>query len=821
MLRQMSHRTITIGLCCMVGALVAAVPIFITSVQANAPAQPDYAMQLVPAGEITLPDGSTVFVEPFLIGVTEVTNANYALCMADGTCTPPDDDSAPPTEPDYPVLGVSLEQAQVYCTWAGMRVPDQTEWIKAAGWDADAGRLLLYPWGDEFTGHEANLAVVGATGEPLPVGSFDMGQSPYFLYDMSGNASEWVSDGSLMGGSWLTPPEDGQTTSAISPAGPGPDSGIRCAFACPTCEAEEALPETVETEAPVAAETEAPVAAETEAPVAAETEAPVAEETEAPVAEETEAPPAEETETPPAEETEAPPAEETETPPPVQTETPEPPPSIEPPAPEPPGDVYDYDLVQAATSDDAAYADMIGISASLGGVPAPSTGRPYQQGQWHVYGENILSARGMIDPGGGIAWGETVTGQGEAMFTFGGATLWIDGAGWAASFVDPVTGVTISSSESFTSVLRDTPASRLPSTTFETPNSLFTLTGANAVVRYDQDSGETTAYLIEGQMALVEPQPETYSGPNDGTQAFAVRVNADGDVLAQLSPIDEAQAFFPAVMQSLVITVDMAQAVANSSRTAEQVWFIQLDMDGDPDTGFVKPDVQQMFTGLGADLVALVELTESGELAIEANFLARGELDGEITNIRVGDTPATVTLSEDRQRLHIELSLAAMQQQLAQISHPITGEPVTIAFSPESLHWRVGSINYTPEEHPKDIYPELDTVFPEPPAGTAADAITDTAPGGDTTGGDTTAPAAVGETCTAYLSANANMRTGPGTAYDIADSAYAGSLLQIIGQNTAGDWYQVLRDDSSTPWLADFLITNLTCPPGFTLPVTG
>jgi formylglycine-generating enzyme required for sulfatase activity len=91
-------------------------------------------------------------------------------------------------EPGYensPADTVSWYGAEAYCEWVGKRLPTEAEWEKAArGTD---GRR--YPWGDEWD--ERTRA--GESGE-RDVGSDPIDVSPYGVYDMLGNAGEWVAD---------------------------------------------------------------------------------------------------------------------------------------------------------------------------------------------------------------------------------------------------------------------------------------------------------------------------------------------------------------------------------------------------------------------------------------------------------------------------------------------------------------------------------------------------------------------------------------------------------------------------------------------------
>lgn len=135
----------------------------------------------------------TVTLSDFWIYNSEVTNAQYALCVNAGKCAPPDPEKNPAFG-DYrsinlPVVGVNYQQSADYCTFVHGRLPTEAEWEKAArGPDGN-----LFPWGNG--GPTCDLLNYNfCKGKMLDIQSYPDGVSFYGLYDMSGNVREWVAD---------------------------------------------------------------------------------------------------------------------------------------------------------------------------------------------------------------------------------------------------------------------------------------------------------------------------------------------------------------------------------------------------------------------------------------------------------------------------------------------------------------------------------------------------------------------------------------------------------------------------------------------------
>jgi formylglycine-generating enzyme len=90
----------------------------------------------------------------------------------------------------YPMAAVSWNDARAYAEWAGVALPTEAQWEKAArGTD---GRS--YPWGNEWDASKCDNWVNIGEIRPKPVGSYPRGASPYGCMDMAGSVLQWCSD---------------------------------------------------------------------------------------------------------------------------------------------------------------------------------------------------------------------------------------------------------------------------------------------------------------------------------------------------------------------------------------------------------------------------------------------------------------------------------------------------------------------------------------------------------------------------------------------------------------------------------------------------
>jgi formylglycine-generating enzyme len=126
-----------------------------------------------------------VWVDAFAMGITQVTNREYAaFATATGHPMPPS--SFP--DPEQPVVAASWFDAVAFCDWLSevegrrMRLPSEAEWECAARGGVEGMR---YPWGNE-------LPLRDDVDGPHPVGRGE--PNAYGLFDMCENVHEWCSD---------------------------------------------------------------------------------------------------------------------------------------------------------------------------------------------------------------------------------------------------------------------------------------------------------------------------------------------------------------------------------------------------------------------------------------------------------------------------------------------------------------------------------------------------------------------------------------------------------------------------------------------------
>lgn len=138
-----------------------------------------------------------VYVDGFHLDKFEVTNAHYAeFVQKTGYAIPRVPvinapwntwrNGRPPNGMEnHPVVGVSWEDANAFCTWQGKRLPTEAEWEKAARGGLEGKE---FPCGTEISPAKTNYNAE----KTKEVGTY--APNGYGLYDMAGNVWELCSD---------------------------------------------------------------------------------------------------------------------------------------------------------------------------------------------------------------------------------------------------------------------------------------------------------------------------------------------------------------------------------------------------------------------------------------------------------------------------------------------------------------------------------------------------------------------------------------------------------------------------------------------------
>jgi formylglycine-generating enzyme required for sulfatase activity len=176
------------------------------------------ALALIPAGSFAMgstelfpvegPVHQVTIRQAFYIGQREVTFGEWDACVAEKACAhSPNVQSV--DRAALPVTNVDWNDAHEYVAWLTKktgkiyRLPSESEWEYAAR----GGSATAYPWGKVMEKGRANCLACNPepTGGAIATGSYPA--NGFGLYDVVGNAAEWVED--CWNDSYKSAPADG------------------------------------------------------------------------------------------------------------------------------------------------------------------------------------------------------------------------------------------------------------------------------------------------------------------------------------------------------------------------------------------------------------------------------------------------------------------------------------------------------------------------------------------------------------------------------------------------------------------------------------
>ncbi len=129
--------------------------------------------------------------------------------------------AAPPGQEDGPTRYVTFAEAGAICAWSGGRLPTRAEWTAARA--GAAGTPVA-----DATRDRLGSSAVGEVARGIA------GVAPYATAaghaDLDGNVEEWLADGAVAGGSFVSLPEELGVTRTVPAEARSETVGFRCAY---------------------------------------------------------------------------------------------------------------------------------------------------------------------------------------------------------------------------------------------------------------------------------------------------------------------------------------------------------------------------------------------------------------------------------------------------------------------------------------------------------------------------------------------------------------------------------------------------------------